>query len=134
MSAASTPAPARTSTVSGSRHTLFWPVLILMIGMGIFALYQVMSLNDQLDEVTQAVDQMDGKVKRAQYEKGKFFSIVRDVLVLAPNDPNADQLAVQLKLKQLQEAHPELLSQAPLPGGATTNTPPTAPKPASSSK
>ena len=111
MSAASTPVPRSKSTsesrTSGPRgHTLFWPMLIFLVGAGSLALYQVMAMEDQLDEITQSIDKMDGKVKRAQYEKAKFYAIARDVLSLAPKDPNAEQVAVDFKLRQLQAAQP----------------------------
>ena len=84
-------------------------MLVLLLGSGTFAIYQVMTLEDQLDEVTRAVDQMDGKVKRAQYEKAKFFAMTKDVLLLAPKDPNAEQIVVDFKLRELQAAQPSLL-------------------------
>ena len=142
MSAASTPVPrskySSDSRPSGSRHTLFWPMLIFLIGAGSLALYQVMAMEDQLDEVTQAIDKMDGKVKRAQYERAKFYAIVRDVLNLAPKDPNAQQVVTDFKLRQLQAAQPALmaLSSGPPPPPAliqpdgSTNAAPAQPFPA----
>ena len=114
MSAASTPAPRAKSPndprPSSSRHTLFWPVFIFFIGAGLLALYQVMAMEDQYEQMTQSVDRMDGKVKRAQYEKAKFFRIARDLLQLAPKDPIADQLVVHYKLRQMEQAEPELVN------------------------
>jgi len=128
------------SRPSGPRHTLFLPMLILLFGSGTLALYQVMYMEDQLDQLTQAVDKMDGKVKRAQYEKAKFYGMVRDVLSLAPKDPNADKVVVYFKLRELQAAQPELLTpnsswDMPTTNGAsaqpaaTTNTAPVTPAP-----
>jgi len=85
-------------------------MLIFLLGSGALTLYQVMSLEDRLDRTTQAIDNLDGKVKRAEYEKGKFFKIARGVLRLAPKDPNADQIAVYYKLKELQGAEPVLMN------------------------
>lgn len=85
-------------------------MLIFLFGAGSLAFYEVMTMEDRWDEVTQAIDKMDGKVKRGQYEKGKFFAIARDILLLAPKDPNADKVATYYKLKQLQEAQPELMA------------------------
>jgi hypothetical protein len=114
MSAASTPAPRAKSPTdtrtTPSRHTLFLPMLIFLLGAGSLALYQVMTLEDRWDEVTQTIDKLDPQVKRGQYEKAKFYAIAREVLRLAPKDPNADQVAVYFKLRQLQEAQPELMS------------------------
>src|SRR5882672_1747210 len=100
MSAASTPVP-RTSSASSSRHTLFWPMLVFLFGAGSLAVYQVMALQDQLDSVTRAVDLMDGKVKHAQHEQNMFYGLARDVLRLAPRDPNAEQIVVDFKIRQL---------------------------------
>jgi len=102
-------------------------MLILLLGYGTLAIYQVMAMEDQLDEVTRAIDQMDGKVKRAQYEKGKFYAMARDVLRLAAKDPNADQVAVHFKLRQLQAVQPALMSLSAEPApGTDTAAPPTA--------
>jgi TolA-binding protein len=132
MSAASTPVP-RSTPPSASRHTLFWPMLILLVGSGTLAIYQVMTLEDQLDEVTRAVDQMDAKVKRAQYEKNKFFTMAKDVLRLAPKDPNAEQIVVDFKLRQLQAAQPVLMDLSTPSAPATTNAAPTQPAAATNS-
>ena len=90
-------------------------------------MYQVITIEDQLDEVTRAVDQMDSRVKHAEYEKAKFFSIAKDILRLAPKDPNAEQIVVDLKLRKLQAAQPVLMAlSAPsmAPTLATTNAAP----------
>jgi hypothetical protein len=83
-----------------------------------------MVMEDQLDEVTLAVDHMDGKVKRAQYEKAKFFSMAKEVLRLAPKDPNAEQIVVDFKLRQLQAAQPVLMDLTVPSAPATTNAAP----------
>jgi hypothetical protein len=114
----------RSTPSSVSRHTLFWPVLIFLIGSGTFTIYQVITMEDQLDEVTRAVDQMDAKVKRAQYEKAKFFSIAKDILRLAPKDANAEKIVVDYKLRQLQAAQPVLMALSTPTNAVTTNAPP----------
>ena len=86
-----------------------------------------MVMEDQLDEVTLAVDHMDGKVKRAQYEKAKFFSMAKEVLRLAPKDPNAEQIVVDFKLRQLQAAQPVLMDLTVPSAPATTNAAPAQP-------
>jgi hypothetical protein len=83
-----------------------------------------MALEDQLDEVTRAVDHMDGRVKWAQYEKAKFFSMAKDVLRLAPKDPNAEQIVVDFKIRQLQAALPVLMDLTTPSTPATTNAAP----------
>ncbi len=115
MSAASTPVPRSLTSPgrSGPRHTLFLPVLIFLIGAGALALYQVMAMEDELDQMTQALDKMDGRIKHAQHEKAVFYKIASDVLRLAPTDPNAAKVAVYFKLRQLAIAQPELMNQAP---------------------
>lgn len=114
MSAASTPAPRSKSPSEarpfGSRHTLFLPMLILLFGSGTLALYQVMTMEDRLDQLTQTVDKLDANVKRAQHDKTIFLELARDVLHLAPNDPNAEKIAVYFKLRELQTTRPELFS------------------------
>ena len=102
-------------------------MLILLIGSGTLALYQVMALEDQLDEVTGAIDHMDGKVKWAQYEKDKFFAMAKDVLRLAPKDPNAEQVVVDFKIRQLQAAQPVLMDLS-MPSAPPTPTPNAAPE------
>jgi hypothetical protein len=114
MSAASTPAPRAKSPTdtrpSGTRHTLFLPVLILILGTGALASYQVLSMEDQLDLMTQTVDKYDGKVKLAQYEKDKFYKMARAVLRLAPKDQNANQVATLFNLRELQKDQPDLMN------------------------
>jgi hypothetical protein len=114
-------------------------MLILLFGSGSLALYQVMSMEDQLDDVTQAVDKMDVRVKWAQHEKSVYGQLAGGVLRLAPKDPNANQLAVFFKLKELQAAQPELFSlgtssdQSPAPTTSATNSAPVTPSPATNS-
>jgi hypothetical protein len=84
-------------------------MIIFLIGAGSLAAYQVMSLEDQLDQVTRATDQMDAKVKHAQYEEAKFFALAREILRLAPKDPNAEKVVVEFRLRQLQAAKPALM-------------------------
>jgi hypothetical protein len=83
-----------------------------------FAGYQVMALEDQLDVLTRGIDQMDQKVSHAKYEKAKFYAIAGDVVRLSATDPNAEEVAVYFKLHQLQAQQPILM---------TTTTPPLAP-------
>jgi hypothetical protein len=85
-------------------------MLILLLGMGAHEVYQVMSMEEQLDVTTQNVDRMDPKVKLAQYERSKFYMMASDVLRLAPRDPNADQVATLFGLRQLQADKPELMN------------------------
>lgn len=96
-----------------------------------------MSMEDRWDEVTQTIDKMDLQVKRGEHEKTKFFSIARDVLSLAPKDPNANQVATYYKLKELQEAQPELMALGSTTDSATdmatTNAAPSEPAGATNS-
>jgi hypothetical protein len=85
-------------------------VLIFLFGAGSLSFYQVITMEDRWDEVTQTIDNMDTQVKRGQYEKAKFFTIARDLLLLAPKDTNANNVAVYYKLKELQQAQPELMA------------------------
>lgn len=125
MSSASKPVPR--SNPGSNRFSLFWPVLILMGGLGSQAFFQTLMLEDQLDKVTRAVDQMDPKVKHAQYEKTKFYSIASHVLRLAPRNPNAEKVVDDLQLRKLQAEQPALMSlntpsAIPEDLPATTNT------------
>lgn len=99
-------------------------MLILLLGSGTFAVYQVMAMEDQLDEITRAVDKMDVKVKQAQHEKAKFYAMAKDVLRLAPKDTNAEQLVVYFKLRELQTAQPVLLDTTSLPDSSTPSDAP----------
>lgn len=97
-------------------------MLILLLGSGTFATYQVMSMEDQLDEVTQATDKMEGKVKQAEHEKAKFYAIAREILRLAPKDTNAEQLTVYFKLRELKAAQPELMAETQSPASRLTDS------------
>jgi hypothetical protein len=102
-------------------------MLVLILGFGTFEVYQVMTMEDQLDDITQTVDQMDGKVKHAQNEKAKFYSLAKAVLLLAPKNPNAEQIATYYKFKELQAAQPELMAQTTSPDSDMTNAAPEQP-------
>jgi hypothetical protein len=130
MSAASTPAPRAKSSSesrpSGPRYSLFWPLLILLIGLGAREAYQVMAMEEQIDVMTQSADRLDAKVKLAQYEKAKFYTLASEVLHLAPHDPNANQVSVLFGLAKLQADRPELMNVTPttdltVPSTAATN-------------
>jgi len=99
--------------------SFFWPILILILGISISAGYQIMVMQDQLNSLTQAVDQMDAKVKRAQYEKTKLYSLANDVLQLAATDPNARQIAVDFKIQQTPP--PPTTESSPTNSPAATN-------------
>lgn len=113
MSSASIQPPRTKSpeTRSGpSRHSLFLPVFIFLIGAGALAYFQVQSLSDQLDTLNRTAEGLDVRVKRAQYEKNKFFHIAHDVLLLADKNPNAEAIAARFKLRKLAQAKPELMN------------------------
>jgi len=108
-------------------------MLILLLGVGTFAVMEVMALEDRWIEVASDIDKMDTQVKRAQYEKNKFYAIARDVLRLAPKDPNAQQVAAEFKLQQLQAAEPTLLDLNAPPTPVATNAAPAEPSAATNS-
>lgn len=114
MSAASTPAPRAKSPTntrpSNSRYTVFVPVLILILGSGALSTYQVLSMEEQLDQMTQTVDKYDTKVKAAQYEKDKFYRMARAVMRLSATDPNANEVATLFNLRELQRDQPDLMN------------------------
>jgi hypothetical protein len=145
MSSASIP-PPRKSSSSSSRHNYFWPILVYFVGAGSLAFYQVQSLEDQLDEVTKAVDRLDPKVKHAQYEKAKFYAMARDLVRLSPKHPAAAAIVDQTGIRTLEQTQPALMSLEipsgftniapanpsvfqPTPVSAATNASPTAPAP-----
>lgn len=99
-------------------------MFILLVGVGSLALYQVQAGEDRLSEVTSAVDKIDGKVKAAKHDEALFYALGRDVLNLAPKDPNAEQIAVDFHLRELKALKPALFD-APSPKAALdtqTNT------------
>jgi hypothetical protein len=102
-------------------------MLIFLFGAGALAIYQVMALEDQLDSVTRAVDKMDGNVKHAQHEKNMYYGLARDVLRLAPKDPNAEQIVVDFKIRQLAASQPALMALNPPTDTAATNAAPAQP-------
>jgi len=132
MSAASTPAPSRTSSSPSSRNNYFWPIFIFLLGAGLLAAYQVESLNEQLAEVTSAADRLDPQVKLAEYQKAKFFAMARDLLRMAPTHPAADELVKRLGIRNLAASQPVLMSLSQ-PSGFT-NAAPVLPKPAEQPK
>jgi hypothetical protein len=101
-----------------TRYTVFWPVLVFFVAFGIFTLYQLLNLEDQIDSVTRAIDKMDTKVKRAQYERSKFYALASDILRLAPKDPAAQQISVQLNLQQLGQTDAVPEQSAPISSSA----------------
>jgi hypothetical protein len=121
MSSASIP-PPRSSSTSSSRHNYFWPILVFFVSAGTLAFYQVQSLEDQLGEVTNAVDRLDPKVKHAEYEKAKFYAMARDLVRLAPKHPAAEQIVDQTGIHTLQVKFPELMS-LDIPSGFTNTAP-----------
>lgn len=125
MSSASIPAP-RSGSNTPSRHNYFWPILIFLLSAGALAFYQVQSLEDQLEEVTNAADRLDPKVKMAEYEKAKFYAMARDLLRMAPTHPAAEEIVSKTGLRNLQRAQPVLMS-LDLPSGFTNAAPTEAP-------
>jgi hypothetical protein len=131
MSSASVPAP-RANPPSASRHSLFWPFFILLIGIGTQGVYQVMIMEDHLDEVTRAVDKMDSDLKESEHERVKYFALARDVLNLAPSDPAAEKIVVSFKIRELKASEPALFDAPvgapaapnPLEANTMTNTAP----------
>jgi len=124
MSAANDPVPrvpnkksSKDSRPSSTRHTLFLPFFILLLGLGTLKVYQVMAMEDQLDDLTQHIDKLDPQVKAAQYERAKFFKMANEVLRLSSTDDKA---------KDLQIAQPELMNMdnASDIAAATTNAAP----------
>lgn len=113
MSSASIPAPRTPQAGQSSRRTFFWPLVVLFVGIGFHSLYQVRALQDQLDEVTRAVNKMDPKLKEAQHHKNLFYALGRDVLALAPKNPNAEQIATDFHLQELRKLQPALFDAPP---------------------
>ena len=133
MSAANDPVPrvpnkksSKDSRPSSTRHTLFLPFFILLLGLGTLKVYQVMAMEDQLDDLTQHIDKLDPQVKAAQYERAKFFKMANEVLRLSSTDDKAKEVATYFKLKDLQIAQPELMNMdnASDIAAATTNAAP----------
>ncbi len=89
-------------------------MLILLVGVGSLALYQVQALEDSIAEVTSAVDKIDPKVKQTQHDKALFYALGRDVLNMAPKDPNAEKIVVDFHLRELKALQPALFD-APSP-------------------
>ena len=108
-------------------------MLIVLLGLGTLEVYHVMALEALLDDTTRAADLMDGKFKRAQYEKAKFDAVAEDLLSLAPKDPNAEQIVAHFKLRQLHPADSALAVQRSQSGLALTNAAPALPAAASNS-
>src|SRR5471030_84596 len=102
MPAVSNPGSRRSSSYPPTPppHGLFWPMFILIAAMGAFLIYQLISLKYQLNSVTQAIEKLDGKVRRTQYEKAKAYSLANEVMHLAPKDSNVKKIAEEFKLQE----------------------------------
>jgi len=77
----------------------FWPVLILIIAMLTFAIYQVVVMEGQVDSLQQGIRQLEPKVQQAAYQKSKLYQLASDVLQLAPTDPIAKQIVTDYKIE-----------------------------------
>ena len=97
----------------GSRNP-FWPNLVLLFGLGIWAYYQVVSMQNQLGSINHSIIELDPKVKRAQYEQAKLYGLAKAVLQLAPSDSNAAQIVSEYNVR----------STTPAQATASTNAPP----------
>jgi len=98
----SVPAPSESSENGG--NSFFWPILVLIIGTLGSAGYQVVAMEQQLGSMTDAVSQMEPKVKQAQYEKAKLYKLASDVLKLAATDANAKKIVTDYKIEQRSPA------------------------------
>jgi len=86
----------------GSWPLLFWPFLILLLGFGPYALAEVLDRQDQLHSLTQAVHELEPKVKWARYEQAKVYAVAMDVLHLASTDSNAARIVAEFKIHSNQ--------------------------------
>lgn len=88
-------------------------MFIFLVGAGSLAVYQVQALEDRLAEVTSAVDKIDPKVKDSLHNQALFYALGRDVLSMAPKDPNAEQIVVDFHLRELKARKPALFDAPP---------------------
>jgi hypothetical protein len=93
-----------------------------MLGAGALSFYQVQSLEDQLVEVQKATDRLDSTEKDADYQKGKFFAMARELVRLAPKDAAAEKIVEQTGLRTLERTQPLLMSLGN-PSGLTNTAP-----------
>ena len=82
--------------------SVFWPVMILILGLGAHAVYQVLAMQDRLASITHAVHEMDPKVRQARYEQARLQGLAGDVLKLAPTDANAARLVEEFQIHPTQ--------------------------------
>jgi len=99
------------------RYTSFWPVLILILGSISYSGYEVIALLEQRIAVSQAIEQMDPKIRYAEYEHAKLEALARDILSLASTNKNAAQIVTEYKITRVK----------PMPSDVTaaTNSPDT---------
>jgi len=88
------------------RYTSFWPVLILILGSISYSGYEVIALLEQRIAVSQAIEQMDPKVRYAKYEHGKLEALAKDILNLASTDRNAAQIVAEYKITRVEPVSP----------------------------
>ena len=82
-----------------SGYSFFWPLLILILGLGLSLTYQVGDLESRRVELVQANEQILPKVKRAEYEEGKLHALAWEILRLAKTDASAARLVEEFKIK-----------------------------------
>jgi hypothetical protein len=80
-------------------YSLFVALLIFIIGSITYSIYQIMDSEDQLADLTRAINQLDSQVKRAQYEREKLHGLATDLLHLAPTDANAAKIVADYKIR-----------------------------------
>jgi hypothetical protein len=92
-------------------------VLILILGSISYSGYEVIALLEQRIAVSQAIEQMDSKVRYAEYEHAKLEAVAQDILNLASTDKNAAQIVTEYKIARIE----------PVPSDVTaaTNSPDT---------
>jgi hypothetical protein len=88
---------------------LFFSLLILIAGSITYSICQISDGEDQLADLTRAVNQLAPEVKQSNYERDKLYNLAGDILRLSQSDRNAAQIVAEYKIRgtSLTQAAPD---------------------------
>ncbi len=79
---------------------LFFSLFVLIAGSITYSICQINDGEDQLTDLTHAVNQLAPEVKQSNYERDKLYNLAGDILRLSQSDQNAAQIVAEYKLRR----------------------------------
>jgi hypothetical protein len=104
-----------TTPTSSSGYSLFCPLLVLIGGFAVSLTFQVVNLEGQRAEISQANEEIKSQVESAGYQQAKRQNLAHDILQLARTDSNAAEIVNEFKIKEVPAAEGAL--SAPVKAG-----------------